>query len=64
MFQLGQFLGCLVDEVLDGVLIAQPVAAAHRVVEVQVEAIIGLDDTCGSALGGTGVTAHGIDFRN
>ena len=64
MFQLGQFLGCLVDEILDGVLIAQPVAAAHRVVEVQVEAIIGLDDTRGSAFGGTGVTAHGIDFRN
>ena len=31
---------------------------------MQVEAVVGFDDSGGSALGGAGVAAHGVDFRD
>ncbi len=59
-----QFLGCFLDEVLDGVLVAQPVAAADRVVEVQIKAVVGLDHAGRPAFGCAGVAAHGVDLRD
>ena len=59
-----QFLGCLVDEVLDDILVGQPVAAAHGIVEVQIEAVIGFDNAGSTALGSAGMAAHRIDLGN
>ena len=50
------------DERLDGVLVAQPVAAGDGVVGVLVEAVVGADDAGGAALGRDGVAAHRIDL--
>ena len=46
------------------VLIAKPVAPGDGVVGVRVQAVAGLDDRSGAALGGDGVTAHGIYLRD
>jgi UDP-N-acetylmuramoyl-L-alanyl-D-glutamate--2,6-diaminopimelate ligase len=51
-------------EVLDDVLVAQPVAAADGIVEVVVEAVVRADDTGRSAFRGHGVAAHGDDLRD
>ena len=40
------------DEVVDRVLVAQPVAAADGIVEVLLEAVVRLDHPSGAALGG------------
>ena len=39
VFKLGQFLRCLLDEVLNDVLFAQPVATAHGIVKVIIQTV-------------------------
>ena len=64
VLQAQQLLRRLLDERLDGVLIAQPVAARDRVVGVLVEAVVGSDRAGGAALRGHRVAPHGIDLRH
>ena len=47
---------------LDGILIAEPVAAGDCVVTMVVERVVGLSHTGSAAFGGNGVAAHGIDL--
>ena len=63
-FQLQQLQGRFLYEGLNRILIAEPIAAGNRVVRVLVLAVVGLGYTGGSALGGNGVAAHGIDLGN
>ena len=63
VLELGQLNWCLLDEVLDDVLFAQPVATTDGVVEVVVETIFLALDACRAALGGNGMAAHRIDLR-
>ncbi len=62
VLQLQQFLGRLVDEVFDAILVGEPVATAHGIVEVHVEAVIRLDHAGGSAFRGAGMAAHRVDL--
>jgi hypothetical protein len=55
-----QLLRGLVHERLDGVLIAQPVAAGDRVVRVLVDAVIGANDAGRAALCGHCVAPHRV----
>ena len=52
------------DEVLDHVLLAQPVAAAHGIVEMVVQAVVGPRHRGGPAFRGHGVAAHRVDLGN
>ena len=62
VLELQQLARCLVDEHLDGVLVAEPVAAGDRVVDVLVEAVVRRDRPRGAALGGDAVAAHRVDL--
>jgi hypothetical protein len=64
VLQPEQFLGGLGDERLDGILIAQPVAAGNGVVGVFFEAVVGRYHTCGPALGRDCVAAHRVNLRD
>ena len=64
MFQLNQLFRRFVDEVFHCVLIVQPVATAHGVVEVEVEAVVALDDTRRSTFCGASVAAHRVYLGN
>jgi hypothetical protein len=59
-FHLRSFL----DEVLDAVLVREPVAAADGVVEVQIEAVVRLGHAGRAAFRRAGVAAHRVDLRN
>ena len=48
--QFGDPLGCLVNDRLDHVLVAEPSPGGQRVGHVIVEAILGVDDACDPAL--------------
>ena len=52
------------DEVLDHVLLAQPVAARHGVVEMMLQAVVRLRDRGRAAFGRHRVAAHRIDLGN
>ena len=60
MFQLEHLRWGLAHEGFDGVLIAQPVAAAHRVIGVGIQTVIGFDDRRRPTLGGDSVAAHRV----
>ena len=62
VLQPQQLLGDLVDEDLDAVLVAQPVAARDGVVGVLVERVVLGDYAGGAAFGGHGVAAHRVDL--
>ena len=64
MLQLDHFVGGVVDEVLDHVLLTQPVATGDGVVEVVFEGVVITDDACGATFGGHCVAAHRIDLGN
>ena len=64
MLQLHHLLDAVRDEVFDRLLIAKPVAARHRVVEVIVEAVVGAHNAGRTAFGGDRMTAHRHDLRN
>ena len=50
------------DEILDDVLLAQPVAAADGVVEMRVQTVMGLPTPAGPTLRADGVAAHRVDL--
>ena len=54
--------GASLNECLDRILIAEPVAAGDGVVGVLVETVVGLGHAGRAALGGDRVAAHGIDL--
>src|SRR5262245_31556972 len=62
VLQPEQFLGRFLDEHLDGILVAEPVAAGDSVIGVFVEGVVGTNNAGGAALGGDGVTPHRIDL--
>ncbi len=62
MLQLHQLLGRFVNEVFDGILIAQPVAATHGIAKVQIKAVVGFDDASGPAFRRAGMAAHRVDL--
>ena len=62
MLHPDQFLRRLVNEKVDRILITQPVAAGHGVVEVVIETVVVLDDAGGATLGRDGVAAHRVDL--
>src|SRR5262249_19752129 len=62
VLQAEQFLRRLLDEGLDGILVAQPVAAGDGVVGVLVERVVSADDAGSAALGGDGMAAHRVDL--
>src|SRR6185503_9811799 len=64
VLELGHFLRAMSHEVLDHVLVAQPVAAADGVVEVNVQVVVSADDAGRSAFRGHGMAAHGNDLGN
>jgi hypothetical protein len=64
VLQPQQFLGRLLDERFDRILIAEPVAARDRVVTVLVEAVVGRDRARGAALRGDGVAPHRVHLRD
>ena len=64
VLQPQQFLGDLVDEDLNAVLVAQPVAPRDGVVGVFVERVVVADHAGGAALCGHGVAAHRVDLGN
>ena len=64
VLELQQLARRLLHERLDGVLVAQPVAARDRVVGVLVEGVALRDRARGAALGRHRVAAHRVDLRD
>ena len=64
MLHLRQLERSCLDEQLHGILVAQPIAAGHGVVEMIIEAVIVLDHAGCAALGRHRMAAHGVDFRD
>ncbi|MNV52133.1 hypothetical protein D3C71_1442100 [compost metagenome] len=62
LFQLGHFPRAVVDEMVDHVLLTQPVATGNGVVEVVVKRVVILSDGGGSPFGGYRMAAHRVDF--
>ena len=62
VLELGETGGTIVDKILDDVLIAQPVAAGHRIVKMIIQAVVVAHNTGGAALRGYSMAAHRIDF--
>jgi hypothetical protein len=62
VLQLDHLVGGVVDEVLDYVLLTQPVTTGDGVVEVVFQGVVITDDACGAAFGGHRVAAHRIDL--
>ena len=64
MFELRQFLRGLLDEVLDHVLLAQPVTATDGVMEVIIEAIRRFLDASSAAFGRYRMATHRVNLGN
>ncbi|EXI67881.1 MAG: hypothetical protein AW08_01485 [Candidatus Accumulibacter adjunctus] len=64
MLELRQLLGTVGDEVLDHILLAEPVTTMHGIVEVILEAVARLLHARRTTLGGNGVAAHRVDLRH
>ena len=62
VLKLNHLFGGIVDEVVDHVLLTQPVATGYGVVEVVFEGVIITDNTGGTALCGHCVAAHRVDL--
>ena len=62
MLHLHQLFMGLAHEELDDVLLAQPVAAGHRIVEVRLQAVVRLGDSRRAAFRGHGVAAHRVNL--
>jgi hypothetical protein len=62
MFSSRQFPRRFMSEEFDGILIAEPVAANHRIVEVIVKTVVVLYDARSATFCCDSVTAHGINF--
>src|SRR5262245_5863873 len=64
MLELRHLLGAVGHEILDHVLVAQPVTTADGIVEVAAEAVVRADGARRAALGGHRVAAHRHDLRD
>jgi hypothetical protein len=64
VLHLHHFLVGLAHEVLHDVLLAQPVAAGHGVVEVVLQAVVRLGHGGSATLGRHRVAAHRVDLRD
>src|SRR5579864_9157049 len=64
MFEPQQFVGHFVDEGLDHVLVAEPIAARDGVVDVLLDSVVIADYTGGAAFGRDRVAAHRVDLRD
>ena len=64
VLQLDQFGRGFADEILDHVLLAQPVAAVHGVIEMGFKRIVRLDDAGRAAFRRHRMAAHRQHFRN
>jgi hypothetical protein len=64
MLHLHQGFMRLRDEGLDHVLLAQPVAASHGIVEVRLQTVVRLRHCGGTPFGRHGMAAHGVDLGN
>ena len=62
LFELGHFGWAMMDEVIDDILLAKPVAAGDGVVKMVFEAIMVLCDGGGATFCGHRVAAHRINF--
>ncbi|MNR39947.1 hypothetical protein D3C85_1581940 [compost metagenome] len=62
LLQLGHFRRAMMDEVINNILFAKPVAPGNRVVEMIFEAVMILRYGGGPSFCGNCVAAHGIDF--
>ena len=62
VLQLHQFFGAVCNEIIDDILVAQPVPADDGVFKMLVEAIVCLRHAGGATLGGDCVAAHWIDL--
>ena len=64
LFQLGHFRRAVVNEIVDDILLAQPVASGDGVVKMVLKAIVILGNGCGPPFCSDRMAAHRIDFRN
>ena len=64
VFELHHFLSAVRNEIIDYVLVAQPVAAGDGVVEMIIERIVGLYHGSGATLGRNRMAAHWVDLRD
>ena len=64
VLELDHFFGAVRDEIIDNVLVAQPVAARDGVVEMILEGVVRPHHAGGATLGGDGMAAHRVDFRD
>ena len=64
MLELHHLARAMLDEIFDDVLFAQPVAAGDRVIEMVVEAVMGLHHAGRAAFRRHRVAAHRIDLRD
>jgi hypothetical protein len=62
VLELHHLLGAMGHEVVDDVLLAEPVAAGHRIVEMILPTVVGQRDRRGAAFGRHGVAAHRINL--
>ena len=62
MFHLNHLLGAMGNEIVDDVLVAQPVAAGHGIVEMMFQAVVRLHHAGRSPFRRHGVAAHRIDL--
>ncbi len=62
LLQLGHFRWAMMNEIINDILFAQPVATGNGVVEVILKAVMILRDGGGSSLRGDRMAAHRVDF--
>jgi hypothetical protein len=62
MFQANHLLGAMGHEVVDHILVAQPLSAGHGVVEMMLQAVMALRHAGRPSFRRHGVAAHGIDL--
>ena len=60
MLELQQFLWRLLHQIINGILIAQPVSAANRIVEMVIKTVVRLYHPCSTSLRSAGVAAHRV----
>ncbi len=64
MLKLNRFAGSFFDEKFYRVLVCKKVASLDRVIGVGVKAVVFAGNRGHSSLGGDGVAAHRVDFRD
>jgi hypothetical protein len=64
MLELHHLLGAMGDKIIDRILLAKPIAAGNRVVEMMLKTVVRLYHAGGPAFGSDRVAAHRIDLRD